>query len=128
MAESSNADNVPEGTTFIFGSWACTADGSDGFTGCLIAPKELKTYTDDQLPDLSAELDKKPSTQASPASNAKSAGYVPTPTRIGESAEPDVSPDSENFQFSETLRKYAAYLKLIKCPRVNNSELLDGVD
>ena len=27
MAGSSNANNVPEGTTLIFGSWACMADG-----------------------------------------------------------------------------------------------------
>ena len=48
MAESSDANTVPEGTTYVFGSWACTADGSGGFCGHLIAPKEPETKLDDQ--------------------------------------------------------------------------------
>ena len=48
MAESSNANNMPEGMTLIFGSWALTADRSGGFTGHLIAPKEPKANIDDQ--------------------------------------------------------------------------------
>ena len=56
MAESNNANSMPEGTTFVFGSWACRANGLRGFTVHLIAPKELKTKPDDQLAYSSAEL------------------------------------------------------------------------
>ena len=48
MAESSDANIVPSGTTLVFGSWACTADGSGGFTGHLITPKEPEAKLDDQ--------------------------------------------------------------------------------
>ena len=51
-----------------------------------------------------------------------------TPTHIHELAEFDANSNSENFQFSETLGKYMAYLKSIKRPKIVNSELLDGVD
>ena len=51
-----------------------------------------------------------------------------TPTRILELAESDTNSDPENLQFSETLRKYLTYLKSIKHPKIDNSELLDGVD
>ena len=53
---------------------------------------------------------------------------VSTPTRIHESVEFDTNFDSENPHFSETLEKYMAYLKSIKRPKIDNSELLDGVD
>jgi hypothetical protein len=36
--------------------------------------------------------------------------------------------DFEKPHFSETLKKYVTYLKSIKRPKINNSELLDGVD
>ena len=38
MAGPSNANGVPEGTTFVFGSWACTADGTGGFSSHLVMP------------------------------------------------------------------------------------------
>ena len=41
MAGSSNANSVREGTTFIFGSWACTADGMGGFSSHLVTPNFL---------------------------------------------------------------------------------------
>ena len=68
----------------------------------------------------------KPSNQVSPASNSEGAGNYLTPTRLGEPTEPDESPSSEIFQFSETQK--IPYLKSIKRPRVDNSEVLDGVD
>ena len=45
MAESSDSNNVPEGTTFVFSSWACTANGSGGFSSHFVTPNspELKT-------------------------------------------------------------------------------------
>jgi len=67
-------------------------------------------------------------TRASAALESDSDGNKPAPTRFGGSIESDVTPDSKNFQFSDTLGKYVAYLKSIKRPRVSNSELLDGVD
>ena len=93
MAESSNANNMPEGTTLIFGSWALTADGSGGFTGHLIAPKEPKAITNDQLV-VTAEFGGNPSTQASPDSNSENAANILTPTRLSESAESDATHDS----------------------------------
>jgi hypothetical protein len=53
---------------------------------------------------------------------------VSTPTRILELAESDTNSDPKSLQFSETLRKYLTYLKSIKRPKIDNSELLDGVD
>ena len=51
-----------------------------------------------------------------------------TPTSANKSAESDINLNSENFQFSQTLGKYVAYLKSIERPKIVNSELLDGVD
>ena len=51
-----------------------------------------------------------------------------TPTRILGSVESDTNSDSEKFHFSKTLGKYLTYLKSIKRPKIENSELLDGVD
>ena len=48
MAELSNANAVPEGTTLVFGSWACTANGSGGFTCHLISPKKPEVKLNDQ--------------------------------------------------------------------------------
>ena len=61
MAGSSNANSVPEGTTFVFGSWACTADRSGGFSSHLVTPNspELKTYNQPAEICKTAELDKK---------------------------------------------------------------------
>jgi len=100
------------------------------FTGHLIAPKEPKENLDNQLAETAdaPKLCEKSSNQASPTLKSKSLGNVSIPTRSGESAESDSNPDSENFQFSQTLGKYVAYLKSIKHPKIVNSELLDGVD
>ena len=48
-----------------------------------------------------------------------------TLTQIREMVDSDANFNSENLQFSETLGKYIAYLKSIKCPKIVNSELLD---
>ena len=40
----------------------------------------------------------------------------------------DANSDPKNHHFSKTLEKYLTYLKSIKRPKINNSELLDGVD
>ena len=52
MAESSDANTMPEGTTLVFGFWARTADGSGGFTGHLIVSKEPKAKLDDPLVEI----------------------------------------------------------------------------
>ena len=61
MAGSSDTNNVPEGTTLVFGSWACTADRSGGFSSHLVTPNspELKTYNQPAEICKTAELDKK---------------------------------------------------------------------
>ena len=42
MAGSSYANNVPEGTIIVFGSWAYTADASGGFPSHLVTPNSSK--------------------------------------------------------------------------------------
>ena len=61
MAGSSDADNVPAGTTLVFGSWACTADGTGGFSSHLVMPNSPKSKTCSQLVDIrkTADPDKK---------------------------------------------------------------------
>jgi len=44
------------------------------------------------------------------------------------SVEFDTNSDSEKPYFSKTLGKYLAHLKMIKRPKIKNSELLAGVD
>ena len=45
MAGSSDANNVPEGTTLVFGSWACTADETD------LDEKRVPTELDSNNPE-----------------------------------------------------------------------------
>ena len=127
MAESSNANNVPEGTTLVFGFWACTADGSGGFSSHLVVPNSAELKTINQPVEIckTAELDEK---EAPLELDSDITENVSTPNRIHELAESDTNSDSENLHFSKILRKYVDYLKSIKCPKIVNSELLDGVD
>ena len=60
----------PQGTTFVFGSWVCVANGSDGFDSHLTNPPKLKATTSESsnklarssdhgvmlLPDLAKEI------------------------------------------------------------------------
>ena len=127
MAGSSNANDVPEGTTLVFGSWACTVDGSGGFSSHLITPNSPELKTTNQPAEIckTAELDGK---QAPLELSSDIPENVSTPTRILELAESDSNSDPENLQFSKTLGKYLTYLKSVKCPKIANSELLVGVD
>ena len=61
MAGSSNANNVPEGIILVFGSWACTADGTGGFSSHFVTPNSPKSKTRSQLADIRefADLDEK---------------------------------------------------------------------
>ena len=61
MAGSSDANNVPEGTTHVFGSWACTADGTGGFSSHLVTPNSPKPKITTHLADIckTADLDEK---------------------------------------------------------------------
>ena len=61
MAGPSDANGVPEGMTFVFGSWACTADGMGGFFSHLVRPNSPKSKTRSQLAGIreSADLDEK---------------------------------------------------------------------
>ena len=127
MAGSSDASNMPEGTTLVFGSWACTADGSGGFSSHLITTKspELKIINQPAEICEAAELDGK---QALLKLDSDITRNMSTPTRIHELAESDTNSDPKNPHFFETLGKYVIYLKSIKRPKIVNLELLNRVD
>src|SRR6185295_7725069 len=99
MAESSDANNVPEGTTLIFGSWACTADGSGGFSSHLVTPNSPKPETTSQLADIreTVDLDEKGALLELGSDNIES---VSTPTRTLGSVEFDTNSDSGKPHFS----------------------------
>ena len=127
MAESSDANNVPEVTTLVFGSWACTADGKGGFSSHLVTPKSPRSKTRSQLAGIceSADLDEERVLLELDSDNP---GNVSTPTRTLGSVEFDTNSDSEKPHFSKTLGKYLTHLKMIKRPKIKNSGLLAGVD
>jgi len=127
MDGSSDANNVPEGTTLVFGSWACTADGSGGFSSHLVMPNSPKPKTTVQLVDIRkpADLDEK---RVLPELNSDNPENVSTPTRTLGSVEFDTNSDSEKPHFSKTLGKYLTHLKTIKRPKIKNSEQLDEVN
>ena len=127
MAGSSDANNVPEGTTLVFGSWACTADGTGGFSSHLVTPNSPKSKTRSQLTDIreSADLDEK---RVPPELDSDNPGNVTTQNRTLGLVEIDTNSDSKKPYFSKTLGKYLAHLKTIKRPKIKNSELLAGVD
>ena len=108
MAESSDANNVPEGTTLVFGSWVCMANGSGGFSSHLVTPNSPKPKTIIQPAGICeiADLDGK---RALLELSSDATENVPTPTRILESVEFDTSSDSEKPHFSEILEKYVTY-------------------
>ena len=127
MAGSSNTNSVPEGTTLVFGSWACTADGTGGFSSHLVMPNSPKPKTRSQLAGIRefADLDKK---RVLPELDSDNPKNVTTQNLTLGSVEFDTNPDSEKPCFSKTLGKYLAHLKTIKRPKIKNSELLVGVD
>ena len=127
MAGSSDANDVPEGTTLIFGSWACTADGTGGFSSHLVTPNSPKSKTNSQVADTrkSADLDGKRVLLELDSDNP---GNMSTPTRTLGSVEIDTNSNPEKPHFSKTIGKYLTHLKTIKCPKIKNSELLGGVD
>ena len=127
MAGSSDANNVPKGTTLLFGSWACMADRSGGFSSHLVTPDSPKPKTTPQLADIreSADLDEKRVLSELDSDNPE---IVSTPTRTLDSVESDTNSDTEKTHFFETLEKYLTHLKTIKRPKIKNSELLTGVD
>ena len=57
MAGPSDANGVPEGMTFVFGSWACTADGTGGYSSHLVTPNSPKSKTRSQLADIRESAD-----------------------------------------------------------------------
>jgi hypothetical protein len=127
MARSSDANNVPEGTTFVFGSWACTANGSGGFSSHFVTPNSPELKTINQPAEICevAELDGK---RALLELSSDTTENMSTPTRTHESAEFDANSYSKNPNFSKTLGKYVTYLKSIKRPKIVNTKLLDIVD
>jgi len=127
MAGSSDANNVPEGTTLVFGSWACTADESGGFSSHLVTPNSPKSKITPQPADIceNSDLDGKRVLLELSSDNTEN---MSTPTRVLELAESDTNSDPEKSHFSETHGKYLTCLKSIKRSRINNSELLNGVN
>ena len=116
MARSSDANNVPQGTTLVFGSWACTADGTGGFSSHLVTPNSPKSKTCSQLVDIrkAADPDKK---RVPPELDSVNPGNVTTQDQTLDLVEFDTNPDSEKPHFSKTLGKYLAHLNTIKRPR-----------
>jgi hypothetical protein len=120
MAGSSNANNMPEGTTLVFGSWACTADGTGGFSNHLVTPNSHKPRTRSQLAGIceSADLDEK---RVLPELDSDNPENMSTSTRTLGSVEFDTNSDSKKPHLSKTLGKYLTHLKTIKCPKIKNS-------
>ena len=127
MAGSSNANSMPEGTTFVFGSWACTADGTGGFSSHLVTPNSPRSKTRSQLACICefADLDEK---RVLPELDSDNPENVTTQNLTLGSVEFNTNSDSKKPYFSKTLGKYLAHLKTIKRPKIKNSELLAGVD
>ena len=127
MAGSSDANNVPEGTTLIFGSWACTTDGTGGFSSQFVTPNSPKSKTRSQLTGIreSADLDEKRVPIELDSDNPEN---VSTLNQTLGSIELSTNSDSEKPHFSKTLGKYLNHLKTIKRPKIKNSELLARVD
>ena len=127
MVGSSDANNVPDGITIVFGSWACTADASGGFSSHLITPNSPKPKTTSQVANIreSADLDEK---RVLPELDSNNPENVSTSNQTLGSVEFDTNSDSEKLHFSETLGKYLTHLKTIKRPKIKNSKLLDGVN
>ena len=96
MAGSSDANNVPEGTTLVFGTWACTVNGSGGFSSHLVTPNlpELKTYNQPAEICKTAELDGK---QAPLELSSDIPENMSTPTRIRELAKSDTNSNPKNL-------------------------------
>ena len=105
MAGSSDANYVPEGTTLVFGSWACTADGKGGFSSHLVMPKSPRSKTRSQLAGIRefADLDEK---RVLPELDSDNPENVTTQNLTLGSVEFDTNSDSEKPYFSKTLGKY----------------------
>ena len=103
------------------------ADGSGSFSSHLVTPNSPKPTTTLQLAEIceTADLDGR---RALLELSSDATENVSTPTRVLRSFEFVTNSDSEKLHFSETLRKYVTYLKSINRPKINNSEILDGVD
>ena len=102
MAGSSDANNVPEGKILVFGSWACTADGTGGFSNHLVTPNSPKSKTRSQLAGIreSANLDEK---RVSPELDSDNPENVTTQNLTLGSVEFNTNSDSEKPYFSKLL-------------------------
>ena len=78
----------------VFGSWACTADGSGGFSSHLVKPNSPKLNTTTHLADIckTADLDEKKVLLELVSDKAEN---VSTPTRTLELAESDTNSETE---------------------------------
>ena len=105
MVGSSDTNNMPKGTTLVFGSWACTADGSGGFSSHLLTPNSPKPKITPQPADIceNSDLDEKRVLLKLGLDDAEN---VSTPTRVLQLVESDTNSDPEKPHFSETIGKY----------------------
>ena len=126
MAGSNDANNMPKGTTLVFGSWACMADRSGSFSSHLVTPDSPKPKIISRLANIheSTDLDEK---RVLPELDSDNPEDVSTPIQTLDSVESDINSDTEKTHFSKTLGKYLSHLKTIKRPKINNLELLGGV-
>ena len=113
MAGSSNANSVPEGTTLVFGSWACTADGTGGFSSHLVMPNSPRSKIRSQLAGIRefADLDER---RVLPELDSDNLENVKTQNLTLGSVEFDTNSDSKKTHFSKTIGKYLTHLKMIK--------------
>ena len=109
MAGSSDVNDIPEGTTLVFGSWAYTADRTGGFSSHLVTPNSPKPKAT-QLADIRETVDLNENRVLLELSS-DNAENVSTPTRTLRSVEFGANSNSEKPHFSETLGKYLTYLK-----------------
>jgi len=93
---------LEEGTTFTFGSWTCIADGSGGFTNHLADQESVESNSTDQL------LSNNSASQAAITKNP-----------------PEDPQEEKTF---DLIKRYWTDPEAVSHPRVDNSDLLDGID
>jgi hypothetical protein len=96
MAGSSDANSVPKGKTLVFGSLACMADGSGGFSSHLITPKSPKSKTSNQTAETSNAVELG-GIQALLELDSDITENTSTPTQIHEPIESNANSDFEKF-------------------------------
>ena len=103
MASSDSCNVLEKGTILSFGSWIYVADGSGGFASHLVDPESIE-------PSLNNEA-LVPNNSATQVANTENT--------------PEESQGEENF---DLIKRYWTDPEAMPHPRVDNSDLLDGID